>query len=206
MKNIISTVLVFVVAFIAVTGALMLANMYYRNIFAFDFRPREVKKVIKHKVTFCPKDYWRIEKFVRDEFKKELLDTLHTMYFKKKIDTVYTVIVKDKALMKSLDKAMKTILEKDNEIKNKDKQIAQLSEELKKEKEKQKKNKSEEYVNWLKNNAKLLSQMDAGMAAKILENYSDNIARDLIYAMKKKQAAEILGYLTPEKVAKITKR
>ncbi len=206
MKNIISAVLAFVVAFIAVTGILILANLYYRNIFAFDFRPRPVKKVVKHKVTFCPKDYWRIEKFVRDEFKKELLDTLHTMYFKKKIDTVYTVIVKDKALLESVNKAMKKILEQDARLKKQEKEIAQLKDELKKEKERQKNKKSEEYVNWVKNNAKLLSQMDSGMAAKILENYSDNIAQDLIYAMKKKKAAEILSYLPPEKVAKITKR
>lgn len=206
MKNIISTVLAFVVAFIAVTAVLMIANMYYRNIFAFDFRPRPVKKVVKHKVTFCPKDYWRIEKFVRDEFKKELLDTLHTMYFKKKIDTVYTVIVKDKALMKSLDNAMKTILQKDAEIKKKDKQIAELKNQIEKNKKLEEQKKSEEYVAWVKNNAKLLSEMDSGMAAKIIENYSDNIAKDLIYAMKKKKAAEILSYLPPEKVAKITKR
>ncbi len=206
MKNIISTVIVFVVAFIAVTAALMLANLYFRNIFAFDFRPREVKKVVKHKITFCPKDYWRIEKFVRGEFKKELLDTLHTMYFKKKIDTVYTVIVKDKALLESVNKAMKTILQKDEELKKKDKQIVQLTEELAKQKERQKQKQSEEYVNWVKNNAKLLSAMESANAAKILENYSDNIAQDLIYAMKKKKAAEILSYLSPEKVAKITKR
>jgi flagellar motility protein MotE (MotC chaperone) len=206
MKNIISAALAFTVAFIAVTGILILANMYYRNIFAFDFRPREVKKVVKHKVTFCPKDYWRIEKFVRDEFKKELLDTLHTMYFKKKIDTVYTVIVKDKALMASLDKAMKTILQKDEEIKKKEKKITQLEDELKKTKEREKQKRSEEYVSWVKNNAKLLSEMDSGMAAKILQNYSDNIAKDLIYAMKKKKAAEILSYLSPEKVAKITEK
>ncbi len=206
MKNIISAVMAFVVAFIAVTGVLMLANMYYRNIFAFDFRPRPVKKVVKHKVTFCPKDYWRIEKFVRDEFKKELLDTLHTMYFKKKIDTVYTVIVKDKALLASVNKAMKTILRQDAELKKKDKEIKTLKNELEKAKERQKQKKSEEYVSWVKNNAKLLSEMETSMAAKIIQNYSDNIAQDLIYAMKKKKAAEILSYLPPEKVAQITKR
>ncbi len=206
MKNIISAVMAFAVAFVAVTGILILANMHFRNIFAFDFRPRPVKKVVKHKVTFCPKDYWRIEKFVRDEFKKELLDTLHTMYFKKKIDTVYTVIVKDKALMESVNKAMKTIIKQDAEIKKKDKKIAELEDKIKKEKEREKQKRSEEYVNWVKNNAKLLSEMDSGMAAKIIENYSDNIAKDLIYAMKKKKAAEILSYLPPKKVAKITER
>ena len=61
------------------------------------------------------------------------------------------------------------------------------------------------YIKWTKNTASIYEAMDSKKAAKIIQNYSDNIARDIIYAMKKKKAAEILAELTPEVANKITK-
>lgn len=61
------------------------------------------------------------------------------------------------------------------------------------------------YIKWTKNTAAIYESMDSKKAAKIIQNYSDNIARDIIYAMKKKKAAEILAELTPEVANKITK-
>ena len=45
--------------------------------------------------------------------------------------------------------------------------------------------------------------MDADQAAKIITNYSDNVARDIIYSMKKKKAVEILSALKPETVNRL---
>ena len=205
MKNIIVASLVFAVAFVAVSALIIMANWEFRDIWAFDFTPRPVKKVVTHKVVFASKDYWKIQKYMDDTFKPALLDTLHKMYFKKKIDTVYEVVVKDKALLKSLDKAMKTVLAKDNVIKQKDSQIKKLEDEKKALKEKFKTKIDEDYIAWVKSNAKLLSSLEPSRAAKILQIYSDNVAHDLIFAMKKKQAADILSYLTPQKIAKITR-
>jgi flagellar motility protein MotE (MotC chaperone) len=47
--------------------------------------------------------------------------------------------------------------------------------------------------------------MDAKKAAKIILTYSDNIAKDIVYSMKKKKAAEILAQLNPETVNRITR-
>ncbi len=205
MKNIIVASLVFAVAFVAVSALIIMANWEFRNIWAFDFTPRPVKKVITHKVTFASKDYWKIQEYMDDTFKPALLDTLHKMYFKKKIDTVYEVIVKDKSLLKTLDKAMKTVLSKDDTIKQKNQQIKKLEEEKKALEKKFAVKVDQDYVNWIKSNAKLLSSLDPARASKILQIYSDNVAHDLIFAMKKKQAAEILSYLTPQQVATITR-
>jgi flagellar motility protein MotE (MotC chaperone) len=205
MKNIIVASLVFAVAFVAVTALIIMANWEFRNIWDFDFTTRPVKKVVTHKVTFASKDYWKIEKYMDDTFKPALMDTLHKMYFKKKIDTVYEVIVKDKSLLKTIDKAMKEVLSKDKVIKQKDNQIKRLEDEKKALKKKFAKKIDEDYIAWVKNNAKLLSSLDPARASKILQIYSDNVAHDLIYAMKKKKAAEILSYLTPQQVAKITR-
>lgn len=55
-----------------------------------------------------------------------------------------------------------------------------------------------EYNEWVKNTAALYDLMDAKKAAKIIQKHSDNEARDILYAMKKKKAAEILSELSPE--------
>ncbi len=201
MKNIILAAIVYAVAFIAVTGILILLNYQYKNIFAFDFSPREVKKVVTNKVTFASKDYSKIEKFVRDEFKKELLDTLKKLYFEKKTDTVQQIVVKDPALLASLDKAIDSIQKKDIEIAKVKKQNEELKKQIN-----QKQESKEDYQTWLKKNSKLLDSMTPQEAAKIISNYSDNVAKDLIFGMKSKRAAEILRYMKPEAVQKITGR
>jgi flagellar motility protein MotE (MotC chaperone) len=42
-------------------------------------------------------------------------------------------------------------------------------------------------------------------AAKVLSQYSDNEARNVIYKMRNKKAAEILSLLNPDYVNRITK-
>lgn len=49
------------------------------------------------------------------------------------------------------------------------------------------------YDKWKKNMAGILEIMDSKKASQILKTYSDNIARDLFYTMKKKKAADILS-------------
>ncbi|HOJ37210.1 MAG TPA: hypothetical protein PLI27_03735 [Ignavibacteriales bacterium] len=65
----------------------------------------------------------------------------------------------------------------------------------------------EAYKEWIKSTLKIFAKMDAKNVVKILENYSDNVVRDLIYEMKDAQAAEVLSVLAktnPERAAKIT--
>jgi flagellar motility protein MotE (MotC chaperone) len=47
--------------------------------------------------------------------------------------------------------------------------------------------------------------MDPKDAAKVIQKYSDNEARELIYKMKKNKAAAILSNLNPDFVNRITK-
>jgi len=54
------------------------------------------------------------------------------------------------------------------------------------------------YVSWTKKIAKLYETMDPSKAAKIIQGYSDNIARDIIYTMKQKKAAGILAEFNPK--------
>lgn len=61
------------------------------------------------------------------------------------------------------------------------------------------------YNKWMKSTAKLYENMEPKKAAKIIASYSDNMARDIIYTMKKKKAAEILAELNPEFASRITR-
>ncbi len=72
----------------------------------------------------------------------------------------------------------------------------------------EKKLKEEEaYKEWKQSTLKIFAKMDAKNITKILENYSDNVVRDLIYEMKDALAAEVLSVMAktnPERAAKIT--
>jgi len=61
------------------------------------------------------------------------------------------------------------------------------------------------YIKWKKETLRTFDKMDAEKVAKILLNYSDNIARDVFYSMKKNKAAEVLSQLTPEQASKLTR-
>ena len=65
--------------------------------------------------------------------------------------------------------------------------------------------KKEEYLQWAKSTAKIYESMDSGAAAKIIQNYSDSVARDVIYYMKKKKAAAVLAVLDPKLATRITR-
>ena len=61
------------------------------------------------------------------------------------------------------------------------------------------------YIKWTKKTAGMFESMDPKKAAKIIEKYSDNIARDIIYGMKKQKAAEILAELSPDIASRIAR-
>ncbi len=61
------------------------------------------------------------------------------------------------------------------------------------------------YIKWVRATASMYETMDPKKAARIIQNYSDNIARDIIYKMKKKKAAEILAELDPSVASKIAR-
>ena len=61
------------------------------------------------------------------------------------------------------------------------------------------------YQAWKKETIKLYEAMDSKQVAKLIEKLSDDIARDLIYSMNKRKAAEILSSMEPDKVLIITK-
>jgi len=64
---------------------------------------------------------------------------------------------------------------------------------------------NEEYKKLIIETSKFYESMESAKAAKIILKYSDNIAKDILYSMKKKKAAEILSEINPEIAKRITR-
>ncbi len=197
MKNLIAYILVFIVAFFAVTGVLYYANTKYKNIFKFDFTPTVKPEEAVKKITLQIEDYQKVRNFIREKFYAEVIDSVKRMYWSSKTDTVFQVIVKDENLKSEIKETQK----KNEELM---KQLAAKEEELNKIKALQVSAKKDSTYNlWIKSTVKLYEAMDSKKAAQAMLGLQENVARDLIYALKKKKAAEILSFMPVDKVTKL---
>jgi flagellar motility protein MotE (MotC chaperone) len=189
----------FIFTFFLVTGVLMHLNNFYSNIWKFDFTVKENKpepEDIAKNVNNL--DYNKIEKLIQKQLKNGLVDTLKNVTGKPRVDTVYTKMVMDNKLLDSLSVLQKQIAQTVQQ----NQAIVEKKEALSK---KELDAENEKYLTWTKKTAKLYENMDAGKAAKIITKYSDNVARDILYKMKQRKAAEILALLNPEVANRITR-
>ena len=187
----------FLLAFLGVMGILIILNQNFTNIFAFDFSIAKEKTVDHKIIKLNENDYGRLCEFIKSEFKEEIIDSLDRKYFEVKTDTVYKVIVKDSSLLSRLGDAKESFKSTNSRLKKKESEITAL-------RNKFKTTSDSVYKAWIKSTVKLYESMDSKQAAKIIVNYSDKVARDIIYSMKKKKAAEILSRLNPETVINLT--
>ena len=194
MKALIVYVLAFAVAFAGTTGLVIFLNNSYENIFAFNFEPVKVEEEPAEEYPVSLDEY---TKKVISEIKGELFDTLSKLNEKVIIDTVYKEVVKDEKLIDSLQKIERAKNISERNFVQKEKELESLKNSIKTEKD-------EHYRQWISSTVKLYESMDSKKAAKIITNYSDNVARNIIYSMKKKKAAEILSNLNSEQIVKLT--
>ena len=185
----IAAVIVFIVAFVMVTALIAFMNLQYNNIFDFDFTPTqhaiEIKteaQIEELKATLRPE----VEKHIFDSLKVVGFDSLAIVNTNNKVDQLEDSIA---VLQKNISQLTRktTTLEATNEKNTK------------------KSNSQKEYQTWIKTTSKLYESMETQKAAKIILKYSDNIAKDILYSMKKKKAAEILAELNPEIANRITR-
>ena len=62
-----------------------------------------------------------------------------------------------------------------------------------------------EHEEWLKSTIKLYEAMETKKAADLLATLPENQAREIIYSMKNKKAAEILSGLDTETIKRLTR-
>ena len=114
-------------------------------------------------------------------------------------DTIYQKVpYQDPKLLDSLKKSEALVQRFLRDNKTKEQEIESLKNRLNL-------TKDSSYSKWLKTTVKMYETMDSKKAAILIENYSDNEARDLIYSMKNKKAAEILSNLDTERVLRLTR-
>jgi flagellar motility protein MotE (MotC chaperone) len=194
---------IFLLAFLITTGAVYYLNNNYKNIFQLDFTPLtglETDSVKTVNVTDVEKQQKIPDQITNDSLK------LREVQFSD--STVQDTVKPLKALVENETPKVDNL---EDNITVDNKQVDNNPIELEK-------NKildalkidtplpsDTNYTNWMKKTAGLFESMDAKKAAKIIERYSDNIARDIIYRMKKKKAAEILAELSPDTASRITR-
>lgn len=178
--------LTFVIAFIAVTGILIVSNDHYNNIFKFDFRPRAVvdsamakeKKLAKAKADSLAHKGDSLHVAQSDSLSKADSSTA----------SGYTAPVPDIDLRANT--ATTTSGTTNSQMSQNIKKLVKAD---------------SSYFKWKKATIKLYESMDSKKLAKIILSLTDNEARELIYSMKKKKAAEILSYLNPDDIKRLTR-
>lgn len=203
MKDKMTYIIAFVLTFILTTGALIYLNSYYVNIFAFDFTPANQIQQINQQADKRMQNYMHeLKKYVNKNLKNELMDTIKNNIPKDKPDTMVNMaLAQDTTLLDSLKNLQKEFNTLKRALAQKEKVVADSTVA----KANRKAVADSSYDKWKKATAGLYESMDPRKAAKIIQSYSDDVARDLLYAMKRKKAAEILAELTPDIANRITK-
>lgn len=178
--------LVFLMAFVLTTAGIIFMNNKYNNIFKMDFSPPGLADSLKARAdSLRMADSLRVADSLKnanlpDSLKIQLDSTNHTAEVHENAATSATSGTIEKAPAEKSTAESKPMQQENKQI-----PAAKAKAEA-------------EYNDWVKNTAALYDLMDAKKAAKIIQKHSDNEARDILYAMKKKKAAEILSELSPE--------
>jgi len=234
-KNKIIYISIFLAAFALTSAAIIYFNSKYANIFVFDFRPAETLSSAADTPNNTPKglneSFYSTGSGIKDTsisvdtdsvkraaFKKRTADSLYAAALNKFKDSTTAAGIPEKPILEntppSAEQKPEIKLIKKDAAPVKPKTDVPLTEtaEIKRSAGNDFKfistNKEEIdsiYNKWMKSTAKLYENMEPKKAAKIISSYSDNMARDIIYTMKKKKAAEILAELSPEFASRITR-
>lgn len=201
MKEKILNILPFPLAFILITAAIIFLNAKYTNIFKFDFSEYNPKQIVKDTLV-AKKENKNL--FQKADVKKQ-----------SEIDSLINKTNEQAAV----ENQTKDSIKEQPQIKQqlKEEPVQQITKTVEKspEPEKPVQDKTEPaeqkvqtdtiYAKWVKDTAKLYEKMDPQKAAKIITQYSTEIARDIIYKMNKKKAAQILSNLDPKTASLITR-
>lgn len=174
---------IFLITFIAVTGAIYFLDQKYNNIFALDFSPAPNAKQVNTEL-------------------KARVDSLNTFYKVTQVDTFF--IYQDTTLIYKLDSANSVVSNLTNQLREKDQQLKEKSDAITNLNQRTVAVKDSAKAEWLKATVKLYETMDAKVAARIIIKYPEDLAKEIIYSLKKKKAGEILSQLDAETVSKYT--
>ena len=212
MKDKIVYIITFLLLFVIVSAGLVFMNGKFNNIFKFDFSPIQLPKPLEAVKTepepgVIADTTKKDSTATRIDSLKMMADSIslvksnpqkkdETKGDEKKADNKVLAAEKAKTTASKPDQANANIATQTAVQTNTP--VNSLAQE-----KIQKAKKDSIYTSWLKQTVKLYESMDSKKAAKVIQGYSDNIARDILLKMKKKKAAEILAELKPDVVTRI---
>lgn len=185
----IASAIVLIISFVAVTAVISFLNLQYNNIFAFDFTPTYEASEIN-----TEKQMDNLKASLRPGIEKDVFDSLKVLGFDS------TAVISTNKKVVQLEDSIAVLQNRITKLSNETTAL-----EAQNAKNEKKKDSEGEYKDWIKTTSKLYESMDSQKAAKIIQKYSDNIAKDILYNIKKKKAAEILAELNPETAKRITR-
>ena len=185
----IATAIIIIIAFIMVTVAIAYLNLKYNNVFAFDFTPAHQAVELR-----TEKQISELKESLRPEIEKSVFDSLKVIGFDS------TAIMNANNRLVLLEDSIEVLQDWIAKLSNE-----KLALEAIKADNERKSESNEEYKKWIAETSKFYESMESAKAAKIILKYSDNIAKDILYSMKKKKAAEILAEINPEIAKRITR-
>jgi len=182
---------VFLFAFVLVTGLLIYLNSTYENIFQFNFAPKSLAIADSLK-TDSLKTALNDSTAVKDSV---LLSSMNGVEGN---DSLNQNPVENKEVENSLKKNQNEVVDPKNpktdlttnQLQNNTTTTQTLPQ-------------GKEYTEWVAKVTSIYSAMEPKKAAKIIQTYSDNVARDILYNMNKKTAAKVVSELSPETANRI---
>ncbi len=192
----------FLFAFMVVTGLLIYLNSSYENIFEFNFAPKSIVQLSDSTKTDSLNIAETLEVVQTSDSTAQdsiLLSSLGGIESNDslKIDTIDSVKIKN--LVEKLDSKKG----KENIVQQNNKSDLALTEPPNDKTETTSEPHGKEYNEWIKKVSSIYSSMEPKKAAKIIQTYSDNVARDILYGMNKKTAAKVVSEFNPETANRI---
>jgi hypothetical protein len=189
---------VFLFTFVIVTGLLIYLNSSYENIFQFNFAPKSLVQLSDSTKT-------ESEKIVEDPELTEDTTTVQDTVLLSSIGVVENTdslnhnnpvekVIKENQNLKNVNEVVDTKNIKSDLTSIQQPNIVS---------ETQNTPKGKEYTDWIAKVTSIYSAMEPKKAAKIIQTYSDNVARDILYNMNKKTAAKVVSELSPETANRI---
>lgn len=173
----------FMMTFIAISSVIFILDNRYNNIFALDFTPAP--------------DWSKVNIRLQEQ-----VDSLKKHFTYTKIDTYFVYM--DESLIKKIDTTTQQLNKLEGLLKEQTILLAEKEQIIKNQNLKTVAVRDSARAIWLQSTVKLYETMDARNAANIIKSFPDDLAKEIIYSMKKKKAGEILSLLSPEFVSKIT--
>lgn len=206
MKSLLMSVVIFLVAVALSLSAFVFFNDQFNKLFNLNSGASGENKEMPedNKIDLKRTGSNKIQQFIDYSQGKATEYPPRVMYPENK-DTVYMQVYKDSTLLAKYNQLSGELNDVRSTLKFKENELASKTTEIDNLKSRLSTSKDSAFTEWRKNTVKMFEAMDSKKAAVVLASYSDEMARELLYSMKKKKAAEILSLMNSEKVITLTK-